>query len=89
MKILIPIALGGVIALLVTPVIGGMFLLLSANQSNELVATVVNIGDNLVDPFRGIFEPRDPELSNALAWGMASLFYVVIASALGMVFKRH
>ena len=76
------------IGVLLTPIVAVGFLLLDANESNSLVSTVMTVAENLVEPFRGIFTPDQPELADAVAWGLAGLVYLVVAGALCTVFKR-
>jgi len=88
MRVLVPVTLAIVIGVLVTPVIAVAFLLLDANESNSLVATVMTVADNLVEPFRGIFTPDQPELADGLAWGLAGAVYLIVAGAVSTVFKK-
>lgn len=87
MRSLVPLVLAVAIGVLVTPIVALGLLVFGANEANPLVAVVVTVAENLVEPFRGIFTLDDPQLTKWLSWALAALFYLILANALSKVFR--
>jgi hypothetical protein len=61
-------------------VAGILLYVLGANQSNEVVSTVMDAGRWLVGPFDGLFKLDSSKWELAVNWGIAAAVYALIGS---------
>ena len=59
---------------------GVLLFVLGANQSNEVVSTVMDAARWLVGPFDGLFSMDDPKWELAVNWGIAAAVYAMVGS---------
>lgn len=68
---------GVIVAILVIAI---LLVVLSANQSNDIVNWIHDAGAWLAGPFKGLFSFKDHKLEVAVNWGLAALVYSIVAA---------
>jgi len=67
--------------ILAAVIVAGILLyVLGANQSNDVVSTVMDAGRWLVGPFDGLFSLDDPKWELAVNWGIAAAVYAAVGA---------
>ena len=61
-------------------VVGILLFVLGANQSNEIVSTVMDAGRWLVGPFKNLFSMDNAKWELAVNWGIAAAVYAFVGS---------
>lgn len=65
-------------------VIGILLVVLGANESNQIVSTLLDGARWLVAPFKNVFHLSDSKANTAVNWGLAAVVY----GAVGMLIVR-
>lgn len=70
------------VAMIVAAVIvaGILLFVLGANQSNDIVSTVMDAGRWLVGPFENLFSIDNSKTQLAVNWGIAAAVYALVGS---------
>ena len=78
------------VAMLVAAVIvaGILLFVLGANQSNEVVSTVMDAGRWLVGPFKNLFSLDSAKWELAVNWGIAAAVYAFVGSLIARLIAR-
>jgi hypothetical protein len=78
------------IAMIIAAIIvaGVLLFVLGANQSNDIVSAVTDVGRWLVGPFDGLFSIDDPKWEMAVNWGIAAAVYAVVGSLIARLIAR-
>jgi hypothetical protein len=66
----------GLFALVIA--LGILFVVLHANPHNAIASTIHGLAVALVGPFKNLFHPKGPDLTVAVNWGVALVFYLVL-----------
>ena len=79
--------------------VGILFVVLDANQSNDVVSTIHDWARALVGPFDGMFNLDDAKAEVAVNWGIAAFVYLILGvlvagliariGAIGLVSRRR
>jgi hypothetical protein len=69
-------------------VIAIVLVLLEANRDNTIVDWLVGAGDDLTQPFHGIFEPDGRKAMVAVNWGLAAVIYALIGRFIARLLRR-
>ena len=69
-------------------VAGILLYVLGANQSNEVVSTVMDIGRWLVGPFDGLFKMDSAKWELAINWGIAAAVYLFVGNVIAGLLAR-
>jgi hypothetical protein len=75
-----------VIALIILA--GILFVVLDANTSNTIVSHIHDWAKWLVQPFDGLFKPKDHKVEIAVNWGIALVVYVIIGRIIARLLRR-
>ena len=78
--------LAGVVAAVIVAAI--LLKLLSANPHNVIVSDIHDAGRWLASPFINLFHPKNGNVAMAVNWGLATLVYLVVGSALATLVAR-
>lgn len=63
-------------------VAGIVLVVLEANRSNDIVATVLDVAEFFVGPFEDLFTLDDRKVEVAVNWGLGALFYAIVGRVL-------
>jgi hypothetical protein len=69
-------------------VAGILLFVLGANQSNEIVSTVMDVGRWLVGPFDGLFSLDSAKWELAINWGIAAAVYSFLGNVIAGLLAR-
>ena len=69
-------------------VAGILLFVLGANQSNEVVSTVMDVGRWLVGPFDGLFSMDSAKWELAINWGIAAAVYSFLGNVIAGLLAR-
>lgn len=79
-------AIAGVIAAII--IIGIVLVLIKANQQNDIVDFVLDLGRFFTKPFHDLF-PRDNAREDiVINWGIAALAYLVVGAIIARLARR-
>jgi hypothetical protein len=67
--------------------LGILFVVLDANPHNAIASTIHDWAVALVGPFKNLFHPKTPELTVAVNWGVALVFYLVVGWLIAAVLR--
>ena len=69
-------------------VIGIVLVLVGANQNNDIVDLVLDIGRFFARPFADLFPQDDPENNILLNWGIAAIAYLIVGAIIARIVRR-
>jgi xanthine/uracil permease len=69
-------------------VIAIVLVLLEANRDNAIVDWLVGAGDDLTQPFHGVFQPDGRKAMVAVNWGLAAVVYALIGGFIARLLRR-
>jgi hypothetical protein len=69
-------------------VVGIILVLLEANRDNAIVDWLVGAGDDLTQPFHGIFDPGGRKAMVAVNWGLAAVVYAIVGNLIARMLRR-
>jgi hypothetical protein len=69
-------------------VVGIILVLLEASRDNSIVDWLVGAGDDLTQPFHGIFNPDGRKATVAVNWGLAAVVYALIGGFIARLLRR-
>jgi len=69
-------------------VIGIILVLAGANQNNDIVDLVLDIGRFFARPFADLFPQDDPENNILLNWGIAAIAYLIVGAIIARIVRR-
>jgi hypothetical protein len=69
-------------------VIGILFRVFDANQSNGIVEFFTDIGKFFVGPFKGIFDLHSFKAQTALNWGIGAAVYLLVGGFIARLIAR-
>jgi hypothetical protein len=78
--------IAGVIAAII--IIGIVLVLIKANQNNEIVDFILDVGRFLTRPFRDLFPQDDPRQDILVNWGIAAIVYLILGALLARLARR-
>jgi xanthine/uracil permease len=79
---------------LITSVVVGLIViaialvLFEANRDNSIVDWLVGAGDDLTQPFHGIFDPDGRKAMVSVNWGLAAVVYALIGGFIARLLRR-
>ena len=78
------------VAMIVAAVIvaGILLYVLGANQSNDVVSAVTDVGRWLAGPFDGLFSMDSAKWERAVNWGIAAAVYAIVGSLIAGMLAR-
>jgi hypothetical protein len=79
-------AIAGVIALII--IVGIVLVLIKANQQNDIVDFVLDIGRFFTKPFHDLFPQDNPRTDIVVNWGIAALAYLLVGALLARLARR-
>ena len=69
-------------------VVGIILVLVKANQNNDIVDLVLDIGRFFARPFQDLFPQDDPRQNILINWGIAAIAYLVIGAIIARIARR-
>jgi len=69
-------------------VLGIVLVLVNANQNNDIVDLILDIGRFFARPFEDLFPQADPENDILLNWGIAAVAYLIIGAIIARIVRR-
>jgi RPA family protein len=69
-------------------VVGIILVLIKANQNNDIVDVVLDIGRFFAKPFADLFPQDDPENNILLNWGIAAVAYLIVGAIIARIVRR-
>ena len=79
-------AIAGVIAAII--IVGIVLVLIKANQQNDIVDFVLDIGRFFTKPFHDLFPRSNPREDIVINWGIAALAYLVVGAIIARLARR-
>jgi hypothetical protein len=76
----------GIIAAII--IIGIVLVLIKANQNNDIVNFVLDLGRFFTRPFRDMFPRSNPRQDILLNWGIAAVVYLLVGAILARLAHR-
>ena len=69
-------------------VLGIVLVLVNANQNNDIVDLILDIGRFFARPFEDLFPQADPKNDILLNWGIAAVAYLIIGAIIARIVRR-
>jgi hypothetical protein len=69
-------------------VVGIILVLVNANQNNDIVDLVLDIGRFFARPFEDLFPQDDPKDNILINWGIAAVAYLIIGAIIARIVRR-
>jgi hypothetical protein len=69
-------------------VVGIILVLLEASRDNSIVDWLVGAGDDLTQPFHGVFNPDGRKATVAVNWGLAAVVYALVGGFIARLLRR-
>ena len=79
-------AIAGLIAGII--IVGIVLVLIKANQQNDIVDFILDIGRFFAKPFHDLFPQDDPRQDIVVNWGIAALAYLVVGAIIARLARR-
>jgi hypothetical protein len=76
----------GIIAAII--VVGIVLVLMKANQNNDLVHFILQIGRFFAKPFEDLFPRSNPRQDILLNWGIAAIVYLFVGAIIARLARR-
>jgi hypothetical protein len=78
--------IAGIIATII--VVGIVLVLIKANQQNDIVDFILDIGRFFTKPFHDLFPRDNPREDIVINWGIAALAYLVVGALIARLARR-
>ena len=79
-------SLAGIIALII--IVAIVLFVVGANQSNQIVSAIHDVGAWLAGPFKNLFSIHNAKLAMAVNWGLAALVYLIVGHFIASLLAR-
>jgi hypothetical protein len=76
----------GIIAAII--IVGIALVLIKANQNNDIVNFILDLGRFFTRPFRDMFPRSNPRQDILLNWGIAAIVYLIVGAILARLARR-
>ena len=78
--------IAGIIATII--VVGIVLVLIKANQQNDIVDFILDIGRFFTKPFHDLFPRDNPREDIVINWGIAALAYLLVGAIIARLARR-